>query len=221
MASSSHIMLLVGLVILACWVQHTYSLDVNWLPADADGPLPQSEKYRSSLRQLCQRLEAKDSQAFAKDVISQRPYVKTMCKRLAEDDLAIGGGSGGNMGADTFASTEDRGSSKVGIVVSSAVAIAVLVYALNLDQPIKKLWYSFTGQGRYTGPVVVHRGEVGRPPSVAGLPKPDTDGGSDMAPTTNDTAGPATASVSSIRGGYGGSDKPTMSELRELRLRKL
>jgi hypothetical protein len=130
-----------------------------------------------------------------------------MCKRLAEDDLAIGGGSGGNMGADTFASTEDRGSSKVGIVVSSAVAIAVLVYALNLDLPIKKLWYSFTGQGRYT--------------VLAGLPKPDTDEGSDMAPTTNDTAGPATASVSSIRGGYGGSDKPTMSELRELRLRKL
>jgi hypothetical protein len=70
MASSSHIMLLVGLVILASWVQHAYSLDVNWLPADADGPLPQSEKYRSSLRQLCQRLEAKDSHAFAKDVIT-------------------------------------------------------------------------------------------------------------------------------------------------------
>jgi len=231
-------------ILLLLFVCGCYSLDVNWLPAEADGPLPLSEKYRSSLRQLCTRLADKNSQSFAEDVEKTRPNIKTMCKRLAEDDLASGTGASSAAGLDTsFAGATDQFSSKIGIVVSSALAVAILVYTLKLDQPIKKLWYSFTGRGRYTGPVHVHRGEVARSGSLsAALGREEHNRSKTETPSTNASTNASTnvttpgavndmassdpptrgsSSGDSLGGGLGGGGELSINELREIRLRKL
>mmetsp|Transcript_33778 Transcript_33778/g.34415 ORF Transcript_33778/g.34415 Transcript_33778/m.34415 type:complete len:175 (+) Transcript_33778:267-791(+) len=64
------------------------SFDVSWTPADSDGPLPLSEKYRESLRKIC--LLIREKQPLPPHLESKRSSLRKQCKRLAEDDaLAI------------------------------------------------------------------------------------------------------------------------------------
>lgn len=200
------------LVLVSFYLCICRAYDVNWLPAEADGPLPLSEKYRSSLRELCQRLadtRTKKSRAFAAEIESKKPSVLTMCRRLAEDDLSSGSSS------NTKFPKVGQLSNKIGIIVSCALIIAVLVYYLRLDEPLKKLWFSFIGQGRYTAPVQVHEGKVSKQSRGEAFPS-DIDAAAQTEPETQNMIRVSSGS----RNGSSGNEL-SIQELRELRLRRL
>ena len=44
---------LLGLLLIVLAAQPAHSLDLTWLPADPEGPLPLSQAYRDSLERLC------------------------------------------------------------------------------------------------------------------------------------------------------------------------
>ena len=43
-------------LLVVCGVMGASALDLTWLPADPDGPLPLSTKFRESLARLCDDL---------------------------------------------------------------------------------------------------------------------------------------------------------------------
>lgn len=65
------------------WLASASGLDVNWLPADADGPLPLSMAYRENLRKLC---DATRNGLSSPDTISNtdQQKIQTLCKKLKE-----------------------------------------------------------------------------------------------------------------------------------------
>ena len=80
---------MIGLFILCasvCFLS-AVSMDVSWIPSEANGPLPLSENYRSSLRTLCSMLQ--NGKQLSSELELKRPVLKIMCQRLKEDDGGI------------------------------------------------------------------------------------------------------------------------------------
>ena len=63
------------------------AFDLNWIPADADGPLPVSEAYRDSLRKLCSVLDSGGS--LPQESAHKRHVVAKMCKKLKQTDSYV------------------------------------------------------------------------------------------------------------------------------------
>ena len=74
------------LLLLVC----ASALDVSWLPADAEGPLPLSASYRAKLRTLCSMKSLPPELANSK-----RRTLRTMCSKLAADDANVAGSPSG------------------------------------------------------------------------------------------------------------------------------
>ena len=71
-----------------------FALDVSWLPADAEGPLPLSASYRAKLRKLCSMTSLPPELAASK-----RQTLRTMCSKLAAYDANVAGSSPAGGGA--------------------------------------------------------------------------------------------------------------------------
>jgi hypothetical protein len=69
-----------GLLVLCC-LSGAVALDLKWIPAHADGPLPMSAKFRDQLRKLCAIEKLPPSIPKAK-----RAVIRKMCKQLKEAD---------------------------------------------------------------------------------------------------------------------------------------
>jgi hypothetical protein len=89
-------MLLTFAVLLAvlCAVQTTEAIRLDWLPNDANAPLPLSTVYRAKLKTLCD-LYGQMGEERAKDVIKPAAKVPTLMKmcvklKLDEENIAIG-----------------------------------------------------------------------------------------------------------------------------------
>ena len=67
--------------LLFAMVLATEALDLTWIPADKDGPLPMSARFRDKLRQLCLH----ESLPAIRDK-AKRKQAKKMCKQLEEAD---------------------------------------------------------------------------------------------------------------------------------------
>lgn len=61
-------------------------LDLSWIPADGDGPLPLSASYRASLRKLCAMIEGNDGSPLSPELEAKRGALSVMCKKLAASD---------------------------------------------------------------------------------------------------------------------------------------
>jgi len=71
------------------------ALDVSWLPADPEGPLPVSKEFRDKLRSLCNSL----SPSFLSSLsVTKRDQITKMCAQLAVADSAASGGNSFEMG---------------------------------------------------------------------------------------------------------------------------
>ena len=57
-----------------------FALDLNWIPADEDGPLPVSSSYRDELRKLCALLN--DKKALPPEIIGKKEIIERMCTKL-------------------------------------------------------------------------------------------------------------------------------------------
>lgn len=73
-------------------VSVTKALEASWIPADADGPLPQSTRYRDSLRQLCFQLKENGGKNLSPEIVAKKGVLKKVCQRLREDDISTGNG---------------------------------------------------------------------------------------------------------------------------------
>ena len=62
-------------------------LDVSWLPADADGPLPLSANYRAALSKLCDLMHGKDGSIVPKEIESKRVLINSLCAKLAREQV--------------------------------------------------------------------------------------------------------------------------------------
>jgi hypothetical protein len=56
------------------------SLDVSWLPSDADGPLPLSTNYRKALGKLCVMISS--GQKLPPEMNSKLHIIKKLCEKL-------------------------------------------------------------------------------------------------------------------------------------------
>lgn len=69
----------------------TNAINVNWLPDDANAPLPLSSSFRQKLRSLCKK-QADGDRALSSSIIGRKTVVLTeMCKKLKRDDDNIAG----------------------------------------------------------------------------------------------------------------------------------
>lgn len=72
---------LVLLLLLLALVFHDVAgLDVNWVAAEKDGPLPLSSRYRSALQNLCDRMNS--GLKVSAEVIAKQAALKAMCLKL-------------------------------------------------------------------------------------------------------------------------------------------
>ena len=79
---------------LSFWAVAVGAFDVSWIPSDADGPLPLSEKFYFKLDKLCRVLESGDGdRAIPSD---KRAVLVKMCDQLEEARRVRGGGGGGS-----------------------------------------------------------------------------------------------------------------------------
>lgn len=81
-----------SLLVLALACTTGTALDVSWIPADPHGPLPQSTKYRNSLRQLCIQIGDNGGNNLPPEIKAKKPVLTIMCQRLQEDDISQGNG---------------------------------------------------------------------------------------------------------------------------------
>jgi hypothetical protein len=72
-------------------VDYATGLDLSWIPADGDGPLPLSASYRASLRRLCGMMEGRDG-TISPELEEKKAVLMTMCKKLASSDAHTDGG---------------------------------------------------------------------------------------------------------------------------------
>ena len=64
--------------------------DVSWIPADPEGPLPLSKRYRDSLRRLCALVDSSEAVPLPPEVEEIKPRLVRICARLRADDAAAG-----------------------------------------------------------------------------------------------------------------------------------
>jgi len=64
---------------------------MQWLPEDADGPLPMSKIHRDKLAELCNTIEKVGGPGLPPDVPpSKAATIRSMCKRLRDAEQASG-----------------------------------------------------------------------------------------------------------------------------------
>ena len=88
------------------------ALDVSWIPADPDGPLPLSEKYRTSLSKLCKLDEQGKLKALRPTELRR---VRAQCAKLR---AAAGWGGGMDF---------NRGGGSIGALIVMMVCGALLL----------------------------------------------------------------------------------------------
>lgn len=128
----------VGLLVLALLAlllsQGALALDVSWIPADPDGPLPLSTKYRAALKQLCTIMET--SSKVPPELEAKKEVMKKLCRRLREDESLVGGSYLGNL--------KSLGRLGVGVCIA-ACAGAAWVYRDEIGSAVRGL---LRGRGR-------------------------------------------------------------------------
>ncbi len=67
-------------LLVVCGVMGASALDLTWLPADPDGPLPLSTKFRESLARLCDIAEGDG--AKPPELVAKLPEVLRLCEQL-------------------------------------------------------------------------------------------------------------------------------------------
>jgi hypothetical protein len=78
------------LVLILCAV--AWSINTDWIPNDANAPLPLSKAYRDRLRKLCVLIKESPATLLEENELIQRKAVVTaMCAKLAKDDDNIAG----------------------------------------------------------------------------------------------------------------------------------
>ena len=70
------------------WVSAAAALDVSWLPADIDGPLPLSSNYRVALRKLCDLLA--ENKNIPAELEIKRDVVSSLCSKLESSEKYSG-----------------------------------------------------------------------------------------------------------------------------------
>lgn len=70
----------ISTLVLLFAVQSSLAIELNWLPADPDGPLPLSSKYRKSLQSLCKLI--KSGSTLSSDVEEKRDVLVKLCAKL-------------------------------------------------------------------------------------------------------------------------------------------
>ena len=63
------------------------AVNLDWIPADPDGPLPASREYRDRLFQLCIAMR-KTPAFFAEIDASRQTVIRSLCRRLREAERA-------------------------------------------------------------------------------------------------------------------------------------
>merc|ERR1719478_1619637 len=63
------------------------AVNLDWIPADPDGPLPASREYRDRLFQLCIAMR-KTPAFFAEIDPSKQTVIRSLCRRLREAERA-------------------------------------------------------------------------------------------------------------------------------------
>ena len=82
--------MLIALVAVAPRPAH--SLDLTWLPADPDGPLPLSQSYRDSLERLCVLVEGPSP--LPPDIVAKRELIEKLCVKLRRGQRQVSKGNG-------------------------------------------------------------------------------------------------------------------------------
>lgn len=75
------------IIVLLGTLWSSTAFDVNWIPADSDGPLPVSEAYRDSLRKLCTILDS--GEAIPQEAAHKRHVIDKMCSKLKQTDSFV------------------------------------------------------------------------------------------------------------------------------------
>jgi hypothetical protein len=119
------IYLLCILLITLSWSQHAVGLDVNWLPADADGPLPLSLAYRENLRKLCVATEEGSSVPNTIQQADQKKIIK-LCAKLREYPSGLDEDRFSNGNGTTFFGFDY--SKLKGLVIATAVAVLIYTF---------------------------------------------------------------------------------------------
>ena len=70
----------VSLLVLLIAIQNSLAIELNWLPADPDGPLPLSSNYRKSLQSLCKLIRS--GSTLSSDVEEKRDVLVKLCAKL-------------------------------------------------------------------------------------------------------------------------------------------
>lgn len=68
------------IILFLCQIPSHSSIDVSWLPADADGPLPLSTNYRIALGKLCALI--KSGQPMPPEIREKEKVLNIWCKKL-------------------------------------------------------------------------------------------------------------------------------------------
>lgn len=82
--------------ILLALLSNAGGLDLTWIPADADGPLPVSENYRDALTKLCTIIKGKEQ--LAPELIGKKEIIERMCVKLSMSKNASVGPSNPSVG---------------------------------------------------------------------------------------------------------------------------
>ncbi|EKX53465.1 hypothetical protein GUITHDRAFT_150414 [Guillardia theta CCMP2712] len=85
-------MVTMAVLVVMLQLQPSQSMDVQWIPADADGPLPMSSDYRQKLAELCKHIMPKGGVGeaeFSPDVPKEKQKViLKLCKKLRTSQRA-------------------------------------------------------------------------------------------------------------------------------------
>lgn len=107
------------------------AINVDWIPADADGPLPASREFREKLLELC--ITLRKNVDFADALPDhKRKTVRSMCRRLREAELA-------ERGAYDYAVNQEPASRLWMGFLFAGIAL-IWYYRLKPGSPIESYW---------------------------------------------------------------------------------
>jgi hypothetical protein len=87
-------------VVILFFVSSVAALDISWLPAEADGPLPLSSNYRVALRKLCNFLA--EHKTVPAELEAKRDIITSLCTKLESTDESFGESSWLNISPPSY-----------------------------------------------------------------------------------------------------------------------
>ncbi len=79
--------LLFLVLIILCAIPFATSINADWIPNDANAPLPLSKAYRDRLRKLCVLIKDSPTALLEeKELVQRKDIIAAMCVKLAKDD---------------------------------------------------------------------------------------------------------------------------------------